>query len=282
MTRLALSIAGVVFLAASASAQTNSIRWSMDVKGSIARAKSTRLPLMFYVIGRSSDRPHDIEREQKRAFADPLVVQLSQRFIPVKLSRSLYEDLLEKWQVPRQANMWIVFATPDGDKLGVLDSPGATKADSLAQKMNLSFRLYRQQMFDRELRPKMEDEQAPTADLKIALKTCYDVLAKLSTSACVNELLKRAADGDQQATAALSKCTPGAAEQMLAELGSDDPELHLIVYRAVTKICKVRQPKSDRFWSGKNERIKAEEIDRIKQLVRETARRWKEQYEEYR
>ena len=113
-------------------------------------------------------------------------------------------------------------------------------------------------------------------------KVCYDVLAELSTRPAVSELLDRTADGDKNAAAALSRCTPAAAEQMLEKLGGDDPELRVEVYNAVTKICNVRSVKRPSFWRGKDERVKEKEIERVKELVSQEARRWKEKYAEYR
>ena len=65
------------FALAAAEAQ-QTIQWRTDVPGAIATAKQTRLPLMFYVLGRNEDRDNNLDNAQKRALADPRVVRLSQ------------------------------------------------------------------------------------------------------------------------------------------------------------------------------------------------------------
>jgi hypothetical protein len=276
----------------------------------VALAKQTRQPLMFWILGRSASRDERVERDQKRAFRDPLVAALSSRFVTVRLSRSRYEDLLEKWNLSRRTNLEIVFVTPDGEKIDTLSPHGACDAGVLARKMTLVYRYYRQVMFEQELKPKLEDDATSDDELKRALKLIarflilsadqsliallernalssgvrkevYETLAALSTSASVDLLLEHAIE-DEHAATALGRCTPGAAEQMLPALEDEDPFVRLTVYHAVTQICKLRGVKSDRFWEGRNQVVKRKEIDRVRQLVSATAERWRQRYAEHR
>jgi len=80
----------------------------------------------------------------------------------------------------------------------------------------------------------------------------------------------------------LGRCTVGAAEYMLPALGDDDLELHLAVYHALVKICRIDKPVSDRFWNGKLKLLKEREIERVRRLVLEVSRKWREKYEMYR
>jgi hypothetical protein len=306
-----LIVAGALLLGRPALGQsTGAIQWSQDVEQSIARAQQTRRPIMFWVLGRSDSRDKRVERDQQQAFRDPRVLELSSRFIPAKLSRSRYRDQLEKWNLSPKTNLEIVFATPDGDKIDTLASAGVRQADVLARKMTLVFRYYRQVLFDQELKPKLEDESTSDEELEQALKlitelvilpadqsviallerpslsggtrrAVYDALATLSTSASVEALLAHARE-DEHAAGALRNCTPDAAEQMLPALEGDDAALQLAVYHAVTRICKLRDVKPDRFWNGRYQVVKQKEIDRVRREATAVAQRWRQRYAEYR
>lgn len=292
--------------------QKGTINWSLRPKESISLAQKYKRPLMFYVLRSSRHRDHDLERDQKRAFADPVVYYLSQRFVSVKLSQYQHRDLLKKWGLSDRANMIIVFTNPKGEKIDEISAGGVGNPDSLAQKMYLVFNFYRQQLYDEELRPTLENTKASVADLKKALgyvkdftiekadaavieilkrdrldkgveKLCYDVLAQLSTRPGLEELFTLALSEDRVAAnaarKALGKCTPAAAEMMLPDLESDDPAVRLLAYKSATKICKVRSVKADRFWDGKNEQVKAKEIERVTKLVQSEAKRWRKRNE---
>lgn len=290
--------------------QAGVVEWSLDAEEGVARARQTRQPLMFWVLGRSASRDERIERDQKRAFADPLVVELSTRFVPAKLSRSRYRDLLEQWNLSPRTNLEVVFVTPDGDKIDTLAPQGVSDPEVLARKMTLVYRYYRGVMFEQEFKPKLEDVATTDEELAdvlriiarflivsadqslIALfereelsegvrKGLYETLATLSTAASVELLLEHAVE-HEPAAAALARCTPDAAERMLPALEGVDPALRLAVYHAVTQICKLRGVKSDRFWDGRNEIIKRKELDRVREEVRSTAERWRRRYAEYR
>ena len=302
----------VLVLAVPAAARQNppGIRWSRNVKQGVAYARQTRRPLMFWVLGSSRTRDEDLERAQRRAFSDPIVVELASRFVTLWLSRSAHRDLLAKWGLPPRANLEIVFTTPTGEKIDTLAPGGVADPAVLARKMTLVFRHYRDVLFERELRAALEDSTTPESELRAALRLIadfvilsaeravlallerqelsaavrqdlYTALAALSTPACVDALLKRAT-ADPAAAAALARCTPDAAERMLPALDGEDPELHRAVYRAVTTICGVRDVRSDRFWHGRIESLKRKEVQRVRELVIETARRWRERYAEYR
>ncbi len=307
---LAVVAAALLFMPQAAAQQDAAIQWSLKVEEAVAHAGETKQPLMFWVVGRSDSRDHRLERDQKRAFRDRLVVELSRRFLTVQLSRSRYREQLEEWNLSPWTNLEIVFATPAGEKIDTLAPAGVANAEALARKMALVYRHYRGVVFEREIKPKLEDEQASDRDLRLALKLVaeflilsadqsviqllereslggavrdevYDVLAALSTPASVEALLERARDAER-AGAALARCTPDAAERMLPALDGEDADLRLAVYRAVTRICKIRDVKNDRFWQGRNLVIKRKEIERVRQIVTATAKRWRERYAEYR
>jgi len=312
MSRRLPILVAILSLAPGAAAQPHkTIPWSLQVEQGVAHARQTKRPLMFWVLGRSDSRDPRIERAQKRAFRDSLVIEMSRRFVTLRLSRSRHRDLLEGWNLSPKTNLEIVFATPSGEKIDRLAPLGVAEPDVLVRKMVLVFRHYRQVLFDTEIRPKLEDEETADKDLRAGLRLVaellilsadqtvidllereslstaarneiYDTLAALSTPAGVETLLKQASADERAAAAALLRCTPGAAEQMLADLEVDDVDLQLAVYRAVTRICKIRDVKPDRFWQGRNQVVKRREIDRVRQIVTAVAKRWRERYAEYR
>lgn len=305
-----LAIFATLAAVVTAEAQNNAIAWSRNVEQSVALAKRTRRPMMFWVLGGSSSRDHDLERDQKRAFADPSVAELSRRFVTVRISRSVHREQLDAWGLSPRTNLEIVFTTPDGEKIDTLSGGGVREPEAFARKMSLVFQSYRSKIFETELKEKMEAAETPESELRAALDLIadftilsaatttvklldrddlsestrgkvYDTLAILSTPATVDALLENAPT-DPLAAKALSDCTPDAAETMLRELGGDDPEMHLIVYHAVTQICKIRDVKPDKFWNGEIRSLREKEIERVKRIVSETARRWRERYDEYR
>ncbi len=310
-SRLWIWLAAAWLGAAAAAAQEQAtIAWSRDVKQAVALARQTRRPLMFWVLGRSGSRDHRTERDQKRAFRDPLVFALSKRFVPARLSRSRYREQLEEWDLSPRLNMDIVFVTPEGKRIDVLSSQGARDPQVLARKMSLVFHAYRSDLFERELKPKFDDEKTPEQELRAALRLVrelvilpasstvvkllerpkhsaalraelYDTLAVLSTQTTVTALLDEAAS-DPRAAQALRRCVPSAVPVLLEALGSENQTLHLAVYHAVTRICHIRDVRPDRFWNGRIASLKRKEIERVRTLASQYARRWKERYEEYR
>lgn len=288
--------------------QSNSgIEWSRDVAGSIALAKKADRPLMFYIVGPTDDRP-DSEKDQRRAFKDPRVLAQAKRFVPVRISRSQHQNELKQWGMSLNSNLDIVFIRPDGSKIDQISAGGAGIPESFAQKMAMVFGQYRDEVFQQKIKPVLDKPDSTTRDLKQALdkisdfmiltadgavaallereklepaiKTnAYKTLAELSTPAAVDALLKAAHAGDKDAIKALEDCTPEAAERIVADVGSPEPAKHLVAYKAVTKICRIKNVKPDKFWEGVNQRIKDEEIERVRNEVRRVAGKWKEQNE---
>lgn len=289
------------------------LKWGQDLAQAAEQAKKSRLPLMLWIHGGPSDRDDaydDLERDQNKAFGDERVQELSKRFVLCKVSRSRYRKELEKWGVREKANLDLVFVTPGGEQLDTLAPGGVASKDSLAQKMALVFNKHRLKIYDEEVKPKLEDEKAAAKDVLAALTTvsefvirtadpavikllergsgdaavtkrAYDTLAVLSTREGIAAVFERAAN-DKRAADVLDNFTPGAAEYLVEHLDGQDDAKFLLAYRTVTRICKVQNVKNDKFWEGKNDKVKADEVKRVKDLVQKAARRWKERYDEYR
>ena len=191
MTRAALAILMTVLVAGPAAAQpATEIQWSREVEKSVALAKQTRRPLMFWVLGRSASRNDDVERDQKRAFRDPLVVEISSRFVAVKLSRSRYRDVLEQWDLPPNANLEIVFTTPDGELIDRLAPGGVAEPDAFARKMTLVFQHYRDVYYELELKEKLTGAETPENEIATTLRVVNELLI-LSAAGDVVALLER-------------------------------------------------------------------------------------------
>lgn len=311
MRRIA-AIAVLVLTAPCVFAQNNSINWSTNIDQGVALAQRNNIPIMFYVLAGSDDRDNDTERDHRRAFADPRVVELSKRFVTLHMSRSRFRDQLTQWGLPPGSNMMIVFTRPDGTKIDFLGDQGVAQAQSLAQKMALVFNKFRTDIFEEQLKPKLVEEKVNEGDVRKALKLiesytilaaddeliefvaredvspalkldAYETLALLSTPTGLKALLAIAPD-EPKIAKLLEKCTPDAADRMLEQMTLDNPKpvMFFATYSAVTKICRVKSPKPDKFWTGDNLRIKNEELERVRGIVRDVAQRWRDVYADYR
>jgi hypothetical protein len=305
---LLCSTISIVALPGLAFGQSQGIEWQRDVDAAVALAKRTERPLMFYVVGSTSDRPDDVEKDQRRSFRDARVMQQARRFVPVRLARSQHVDQLKKWGVNPNANLDVIFTWPDGTRIDQISASGAGIPESFAQKMAMVFNQYRNEVFAQKLRPMLDNPEATAREIRAALKQIddflilaadgtlasllerekldpgvkpdiYKTLANLSTPTAVDALLKAARAGDQNAIKVLDDCTPEAAERMLDDVGSSEPARHLLAYKTVTKICRLKNVKPDKFWDGVNQRVKDAEIERVRNEVRHIAGRWKEQNE---
>ena len=314
---IAFCIVVVVVAAAAAqgyrSSSAKQINWTRNAEQAIQQAKSSKLPLMFWIEGDSRERDRRLNDARRLAFKDERVVYAARRFICVKVPRSSSQlrSLFAKLRVPERASNTAVFSTPGGDKIDTFSA--AHQPDTFSQKMTLVFNAYRSKLFDTEINPVLQDRKAKAATLKKALKVIekfnikqadaaviellerwktdrdmskrgFNALAELSTKPAVDFLFAKAKTGmhSKNAATALAKCTKAAAEMMLPKLTGDDFDEMLLAYKTVTKICKVKKPKPDGFWKGKNQRLKTREIDRVRKAVERSATRWKDSYGRYR
>lgn len=296
-----------------ASAQS-AISWMDDPKAGVEAAKKSKKPLMIYVLAGTKDRDEEIERGQKRSLADPRVVKMSKSFVPLKLSRSVHREYLKQFGINESANLNISFVTPSGEKIDDLSAQGLTKVDSTVQKMVLVLKNYRMRIFEQECRKVLDDPASKPEDVRAALKKVkefeiveadttlvrmlerekdkklsadiakevIDLLAEISTKPAVEKLIAlvtTAGENELKAPAlrVLANCKPPAAEQMVEKLDIAAAEFPYDVYVAVCKICKIDNVKPDKFFTGTNERIKKDEMARVKALAKKAADKWREQ-----
>lgn len=311
---LATATAAAALLCLPAEARDR-VRFMNDPKDAIQKAQQTLRPLMFYVLSSSSRRDDDIEDAQKAALRDDRVLRLSQDFVPCKLSRSRYPELLEKWGIPRYANLMMVFSTPEGEMIDALFPQGLAEADSTAEKMHRVFDAYRNELYRTTLREKLIDKDAEETHLRKALavvkthriasadqdvaalldrqglskatrKFAFETLVELSTQAATEALLKIATGDDPQdakiAKRALELLQPGAAEYMLSTLRDENTDKRALAYEAIAKVTRLKSSRPARWFEKVSEERAEEEIERAEKHARIVATRWRQLYGQYR
>ena len=289
----------------SLNAQT--IPWIADIEKGMAEAKRAGLPVLFYLDTAGADVQESGDAYEQ-SFADQRVGAIVRtRFSPIRLRKSqITETMLEQMDAKDAAPYSIVVATPTGQLVGTIPASQVAKPDTLADQLVAMFRKYRTSVFESDLKPTLEDQSAKTAQIIESLelieklliaeadssvvqlldrdqltgdvrKRAYQTLAALSTKRSAQALLA-AALRDEAAGAALSNCTPDAAEVLLPELDPAKPEVAVLVYNAVTRICEVDDVKPELFMEDAPEETQRQEIERVKRTVAEAARHWREEH----
>ena len=307
MKRLVLVVLTAGLLAGSAAGQSRPIQWISNANQGVAQARRTRLPLLFYVRGRSRGNESSIVRDQRRAFRDPMVSKIATSFfVPVRLANSPQtRTLLQNMGAPTASDQLVV-ATPEGDLIGTISAMQARSAGGLAKALMEQFRQYRAALYKKDVKPILDSKTSSSRDLIAALrlvdrfviveadeavatllerpglpktvrKQVYKTLATLSTPKSVAALLD-VATSDKLAAKALARCTPAGAKAMLPALDPADAAKLVIVYEAVTKICRVPKKRPRGFWNHANEELQIQEIERVKDLVQKKAARWEKTY----
>lgn len=305
----------LMFLAGAAYATAQQqIQWMTNPQQAVALAQQKNRPLMVWVRSSRRNRGERLERDQKRAFKDPRVVREAQNFVALRLSRTVHRDLLDDFGLPQTADLEMSFVMPGGEKLSGLSGGAVAQAESLADKLRLVFQEFGRRVYKKDIEPVLEDKEAKPAALQAALKLVDDLriqaadkglaelldrerldrgtrklacqtLAHLSTKVAVEKLLELAGT-DAIAAGALPECTPAGADLMLGELnvkeaaaGEEPKPFNYLVYRAVTRICRVPKPKPESYFEKAPADRIAEEVQRVSNIVRDVAKRWKEEYE---
>jgi hypothetical protein len=293
-------------LAPVAGASPQQLQWLDSAGEGAAKAKETRWPLLF-LVPRSDD---DDEREVRipEAFRDPIVSRIiSEGFIAVRLRPSTTTQVLLKQLNSSNASPHsIVVATPAGRRVGAIAARDVADAAKLAEGLTELARAYRVGVYERDLKPAIEEPSASWAGVAEALQVVrslriaeadagvaallgrddldadirgqiYTTLALLSTERAANALLDAAAK-DEAAAAALAKCTPAGAEFLLQALDLERPDRLALAYAAIAKICAVEQAKPREFWDRADERARFEEIERIRKVVPPAAATWRKEH----
>jgi hypothetical protein len=283
------------------------IQWSSAPERSVQFAQRTLRPLLFYIPNNEED--NELEDAQQVTFRDPLVVGIvSQRFVPVRLNRSTDNfELMRQWGTPTTYGMYLVITTPGGDLIGTIKPYEAASAPGFARELTNHFRKYRTMLLEDRLRPILEDGDARPADIQWALRmirdfliteadehvvallesrsvtrqlrpVIFDTLATLGTEKSI-ETLFSAALLQSRAAQALYRAPAGALDFLLPELELDNErERMVLAYNAIARIAGLRQPKPEMFWKGPNERLKREELARVRALADRQYEEWEARF----
>ena len=305
--RRTIVMAGLLALVIPIALNAQAVPWIADVEKGMADAKRVGLPVLFYLDTAGADVQESGD-EYEQSFTDQRVGAVVRgRFVPVRLRKSqITETMLEQMEAKDAAPYSIVVATPTGHLVGTIPAGQVAKPDALADQLMAMFRKYGTSVFERDLKPVLEDLSAKTdqmikslelidrlliaeADLSVVQlldreqlpddvrKRAYQTLAALSTKRSAQALLA-AALHDEAAAAALSNCTPDAAETLLPDLDPAKPDVANLVYSAVTRICELDAVRPELFIEDAPEEAQRQEIERVKRAVTQAAHRWREEH----
>lgn len=302
----ALLVLGVLNATAAALGQSqNQIQWRRDPQQAVQEAQAKQMPLVVYCLGTRDDRDNSLEQAQRRALADPRVLQLLQQYIPLRLSRSRDRAVLSDFGLPPSANMMMSFVAPDGHVLGQLSANGVAQPDSLRQKLALVFGDYLKYVYQKDFQPIITDKDAKDPDLLKALEVvrkyriaiaekdvtellkrerlkdtvkrqAYRALAAISSQSAVKLVVEQAWVGDELAAAVLDEFTPGGAEFMMEYLKRDNEFFPYPLYKAIATIVKLDRVKPEGFFEKAEARLIKDEVDRLDKRVTTVAKEWKE------
>jgi hypothetical protein len=298
-------VAGV---AAPAVLGQNPVQWLASPEQGIAIAQRTQRPLLFYVPGDIESEDSDLERAQKRSFRDETVTAfIRARYVPVRLPRSnTDEEMLHKLGVYVRYGLFLVVVTPTGQLVGTIQPGEVAQTRQLVERLAELFRRYRNELFAKKLQPQLAAENLDMRRVREALwrirefdilkadetvtelldrpdldermrVAVYSTLASLSTQKSVQALLD-AAESDKFARQALKSCTPMGAWYMLGALTNDYGRVRLYVYRAVARICGIRDTKSDYWLENARPKYLQKELERVRTAVERVAQNWRRRY----
>lgn len=305
MRRMALVLVGYVVAVAAAQQGVN---WITDPGRAAQLAKQANRPIMAWVRDSSEDRADDLERDQKRAFQNPMVLKQLRRFVTLRLSQTIHRDVLGQFGFSSTANMELSFVAPDGTVLDRMAGGAVANPEALASKLRQVFRAFGAKVYEADVKPVFAKEDAEPKALKTALdqvgefemqvadkdvaalldrqtlpknlrKDAIDALAQLSTQVAVDKLLELARADDSLAEKALLRCTPAGAALLIATLKPDVEPFDYLVYSTAGKICKVPKVLPAKVMEKYTVDKRTEEAQRVKQAVDEVAARWKAENE---
>lgn len=280
----------------------NPVQWSGDTRGSVRQAREQSLPLLFWVSGGDDDDEDDLEDAQEECFRDPAVVDLiHKRFVPVRVSRnSEVLDAAGELGLPTAHGLYCAVLTPDGRVLDQMGPGEVADPRAFAAHLRSASDAWCSDLFERELRPLLEDMRSPKPKARLAAQTVYrlgirqadsaligllgrddltaterdrlySALASLGTQACVSALLDKAGDEtapDKAAAAALLRASPAALEWLLPELPGEEGAVstrQMAAYQSAMRICRRQGAKAPAWWEKASAADRAGEIGRLRE-----------------
>jgi hypothetical protein len=287
------------------------IQWLTDPRTAIQQAQASGRPMMVYVRASSSERSDedDVDRDHQKSFRDPRVLQIAASFVPLRLSASRDRQILGDFGLSQSASMEMAFVTPEGEPLGpTLSAGGIGQPDSLAKRLRQALDAYGVKIYNKELKPVLEDKDARPDAIKQALGRTADIgvrsadrdvsailerdpleasvknaalttLATLSTPTAAKALLKQARKEDAVAIKQLERLTPVGAEALLDELIDKDGKVDFIAYNAVVRAMRIAGPKPKKFFESASAEAVKKETERVRGLAKGVIEDWKKNNE---
>lgn len=187
-------------IAPPARALDNPPAWRTDLDAALREARDTRRPLFFYVPGARENQDQDRDDAQQAALRDPRVaLQLRERFIPFRVQRHTEgHQFLRQHRILPGGRLRGAAATHAGEVLRQFDPREMSRPLALRDELVRAFRKYRDDFFEKELKPVLDDVESPPAKVITALDWVQKHII-VSADKSVIELLDRvsqpAADG---------------------------------------------------------------------------------------
>ncbi len=289
----------------------NPVQWSGSVPQSVSRAQEQSLPLLFWV-SESADRgdDDDLRDAQEDSFRDRTVVaMIHKHFIPVRVSRnSRVIEEARQLGLPATIGLFAAVLSPDGKLLGEIGPGEIADPHAFAEKLAAIFTAYRDEFYQRVLRPLIENAESNKGQARLAAQTVwrltilsadgdmvalaqlpnlsptersrlYNLLGSLGTRVCADFLLDLTTEGDKAAAAALAKAETGILEHLAADLPTLQGEVtprQRAAYTASARLCRLTAPRDDAWWDKATAEERAAELERLARRSASVLEYWNE------
>jgi hypothetical protein len=287
--------------AATLASEPPEVSWLDDVQKGMAEAEKQSLPMLFYLDAADADEEVPDDAQEKSLIAPQVRTVIDERFVPIRLLEStMTKVLLEQMKATDAALFSVVAATPQGRLIQTIPPRQVARPDELASLLTAVFREYGKNLFESDLKAKLEDEDTRASEVAKSLRLIekfmvneadasiiallkregladpvkaqgYDTLAALSTPKGAEALLSAALHGEAAKTA-LAKCTPDAAEALVAALDPEKPDELRVVCSAVSRICGIPDCDPGLFAPDADLEARKKEIERLKSAATECAK----------
>lgn len=277
----------------------NPVQWSGDTRGSVSLARERSLPLLFWVSGGRDAENDDLEDAQEECFRDPGVVDyIKGHFVPVRVSRSSnVVEAARSLGLPTEHGLYCAVLTPEGKLVDRMGPGEVGDPAAFSAHLRSAFNAYCDNLYEKDLRPVLEDPASPKADARRAAQTVwrleirkadramigllarpdvtpaersrlYPALAALGTELCVSTLLESA---DPKAAAALARAPLGVLEWIIPQLPGDEGAVgakQMAAYRAAMQIARAGAPRAEAWWEKAKVEDRRKELERLKERAR--------------
>lgn len=283
----------------------NPIQWMSDPQEAVEVARNEHRPLLVWVPPNSDDYSSELDQLQRDSFRnDQVNAVVAARYVPLRLTRSnQHMQWMAQLGAPGNYGMYLAVITPHGKLIGVIEPTQTVDTPKFVQALISYFNQYRTQLYNDDIAPILSAPgEGDVPKLGPALRTIreFDIgaadtaliqllnrprlpqerkheilmtLADLSTGAALKYLVT-SAGSDRFAAEALEHITPAGAAILAQHLVSDDSDLNWLLYETICRVDRIQPRKIREFWKNRPADEKQMEIDRIRRIADQTARRW--------